>query len=93
MHLESTVKNLKKMSKFLSSYYKLLTFILNSKSASLSSSSTRPNPPIVELDSVLKSWGLISGQYMNDGSIRSTKLGKFNQIFILSFMTYYSKSL
>lgn len=77
------------MSKRFESISKVLVYFFNSKSTSLSLTTLKPRPPEIQLDSVLKSWGLLSGEYMNDGSIRSTKFAKFNQLFIIFFFTYY----
>jgi hypothetical protein len=70
------------------SYIKTLKYLLNPKSVSLLTSS-KPRPPIVRIDFLLASWGLMSGEYMNDGSVKFSKLAKFNQIFNILFLVYY----
>jgi hypothetical protein len=76
------------MFEFFKSLTKTLNYLLNSKSASLSSAS-KPRPPLVKIDSLLISWGLLSGEYMNDGSVKFSKLAKFNQIFNFLFVVYF----
>jgi hypothetical protein len=71
----------------LRSYIKTLKYLLNPKSVSLQISS-KPRPPIIRIDSLLKSWGLMSGEYMNDKSVKFSKLAKFNQIFNILFLVY-----
>lgn len=39
----------------------------------------------IKLDYLLKSWGLLSGDYKTDGRIEITKWGKFHQIFVIIF--------
>lgn len=73
----------------MSRFSRSLNYALNPKSASLSLDS-KPLPPIVELDSLLMSWGLLSGEYTNDGTIKSKTVGRINQLFILLFLFYYS---
>jgi hypothetical protein len=70
------------------SYIKSLKYLLNQKSVSLLTSS-KPRPPMIRIDSLLKSWGLMSGEYMNDESVKFSKLAKFNQIFNILFLVYY----
>lgn len=77
------------MPRNLISFIQVLKYIINPKSTSLSSS-LKPSPPKVRLDSVLVSFGLLSGEYENDGSIKDTKYGKYNQIFIISYLGYYT---
>jgi len=78
------------MSLYFRSFVKIISYLINPKSTSLSSTSSKPRPPTIQLDSILELWGLIPGQYMNDGSIKSTKFGKFYQILIMSFLGYYT---
>ncbi len=70
------------------SYIKTLKYLLNSKSTSLLTSS-KQRPPLVRIDTLLISWGLLSGEYMNDGSVKFSKLAKFNQIFNFLFVVYF----
>jgi hypothetical protein len=70
------------------SYIKNLKYLLNSKSVSLLPSS-KPKPPIVRIDSLLISWGLLSGDYMNDGSVKFSKLAILNQIFNILHLVYF----
>jgi len=65
-----------------------LSYLINPESASLLLSS-KPRPQTVRLDSLFKSWGLLPGQYMNDGSIISTKFGKIHQIFTILVLGYH----
>jgi hypothetical protein len=60
-------------------------YFLNPNSASLSLASTKPKPPEIHLDSILISWGLLSGKYENHNII-STKPKAFHQIFVMLFL-------
>jgi len=75
------------MFSYLRCYIETLKYLLNPKSVSLQISSI-PRPPIIRIDSLLKSWGLMSGEYMNDKSVKFSKLAKFNQIFNILFLVY-----
>ncbi len=77
------------MFSYFRSFAKTFKYLLNSTSASLQTSS-KPRPPIIKIDSLLISWGLPSGEYMNDGSVKFSKFAKFNQIFNISFLVYYT---
>jgi hypothetical protein len=77
------------MFSYFRSFAKTFKYLLNSTSASLQTSS-KPRPPIMRIDSLLISWGLLSGEYMNDGSVKFSKFAKFNQIFNISFLVYYT---
>ncbi len=72
----------------LRSYIKTLKYLLNLKSVSLQISS-KLRPLLIRIDSLLKSWGLISREYTNDESVKFSKLAKFNQIFNILFLVYY----
>ena len=41
----------------------------------------------VDINSLLMSWGLMTGRY-EDEVIRTTKLGKFNMLFVLSLFSF-----
>jgi len=77
----------------MSSFYKTIKYLINPKSASISPKSWKPRPPEVELDTLLISWGLLSGKYRKDGTIESTKWAKFNQIFGILFLIHYGIKL
>ncbi len=78
------------MSRNLRSLVQVLKYLIKPKSFSLSSTSSKPSPPKVRLDSLLVSFGLLSGEYENDDSIKDTKYGKYNQIFIILYLGYYT---
>ncbi len=80
------------MFQFFKSLVKTLKYLLNPKSVSLLTS-TKPRPPLVRIDSLLISWGLLSGEYMNDGSIKFSKLAKLNQMFNILYLVYYTTKL
>jgi hypothetical protein len=76
------------MFSYFRSFAKTFKYLLNSTSASLQTPS-KPRPPIIKIDSLPISWGLLSGEYMNDGSVKFSKFAKFNQIYNISFLVYY----
>jgi hypothetical protein len=76
-----------------SSDIKTLKYILNLKSVSLSTNSSKPRPELIESDSVLINWGLLSGEYKNDGSVKTAKFGKILQILTILFLGYYTIKL
>jgi hypothetical protein len=67
------------------SFVNKFKYFLNPNSASLSLASTKPKPPEIHLDSILISWGLLSGKYDNQNII-STKPKAFHQIFVMLFL-------
>ncbi len=80
--------NFLKMFQFFNSLAETLNYLFNSKST-LFLTSSKPKPPLVRIDSLFISWGLLSGEYMNDGSVKFSKLAKFNQIFNFLFVVYF----
>ncbi len=60
-------------------------YLFNPKRASLLSTSTKPRPPEIYSDSLLISWGLLSGKLKNQNII-STKLSASYQIFVMIFV-------
>ncbi len=76
-----------KMSVCFRSVSNKIKYLLNFKSASLRSTSTKPKPPEIQSDSLLISWGLLSGKYNNTSTqnIISTKLSSFHQLFVVIF--------
>jgi hypothetical protein len=77
----------------ISSDIKTLKYILNIKSVSLSTNSLKPRPALIELVSILNNWGLLSGEYKNDGSVKITKFWKILQILTILFLSYYTIKL
>jgi hypothetical protein len=45
-------------------------------------------PPNIEIDSLLISWGLISGHYENDDNIQTRQWSRFHQLFTIAFLWY-----
>jgi hypothetical protein len=63
-----------------------LWYLFDSKLYSTSAKSETSIPPLIEVDSLLISWGLLSGHYQNDGTIHTTKWSRFHQLFTIVFM-------
>jgi len=65
-----------------------LWYLFNSKLFSISAKTEASHPPLIEVDSLLMSWGLLSGHYQNDGTIQTTKWSRFHQLFTIVFMWF-----
>ncbi len=65
-----------------------LWYLFNSKLYSTSAKTGTSIPPLIEVDSLLMSWGLLSGHYQNDGTIQTTKWSRFHQLFTKVFLWF-----
>ena len=65
-----------------------LWYLFNSKLYSTSAKTGTSIPPLIEVDSLLISWGLLSGHYQNDGTIQTTKWSRFHQLFTIVFLWF-----
>ena len=65
-----------------------LWYLFDSRLYSTSAKTGTSIPPLIEVDSLLKSWGLLSGHYQNDGTIQTTKWSRFHQLFKIAFLWY-----
>jgi hypothetical protein len=63
-----------------------LWYLFDSKLYSTSSNAGTSLPPHIEVDSLLISWGLLSGHYKNDDTIQTTKWSRFHQLFTVVFL-------
>jgi hypothetical protein len=77
----------------LRNFIETLKYLISPKLSSLSSNSDKKKVPKVKLDSLLRSWGLLSGEYRTDGTIETTRKAKLHQIFAIIFLIYYCLSL
>jgi hypothetical protein len=69
--------------------YQIMKYLINPKSASILSNPYKTRAPDVRIDYLMRKWGLISGNYRNDGTIQSTNSGKIYQIFSIIYSIYY----
>jgi len=65
-----------------------LWYLFDSKLYSISAKTVTSIPPLIEIDSLLMSWGLLSGHYQNDGTIQTTKWSRFHQLFTIVFLWF-----
>jgi hypothetical protein len=65
-----------------------LWYLFDSKLYSTSAKTGTSIPPLIEVDSLLISWGLLSGHYQNDGTIQTTKWSRFHQLFTKVFVWF-----
>ncbi len=67
----------------------IFKYVLSPKSSSHSSKSWKNNAPDVQLDSLLQTWGLLTGKYRDDGAIETTNYGKLIQKFFIFYSIIY----
>jgi hypothetical protein len=65
-----------------------LSYLFDSKLYSISAKTETSVPPLIEVDSLLISWGLLSGHYQNDGTIQTTKWSRFHHLFAIVFLWF-----
>jgi hypothetical protein len=65
-----------------------LLYLFDSKLYPISPKTGTTPPPNIEIDSLLMSWGLLSGHYQNDGTIQTTKWSRFHQLFTIVFLWF-----
>jgi hypothetical protein len=70
------------------SYLSKIRYLFNRNSYSISPTTVITPPPNIEIDSLLISWGLLSGRYENDGNIHSRKWSQFHQLFTIAFLWF-----
>ncbi len=89
INCDHILKCCNKMSAAYKSFYETVKYLINPKSSSILAGSGKPKVPNVELNSLMRSWAMLSCEYTEDGTITTIKLAKFHQLFAITFLLHY----